>query len=227
MRGPAIPRSESVLTSWFQNIIDKLATYQTKYGLTAPELAGHLADAEFGIFCIDRAALMKAEQQEWTAFKNEELYGELGGPTPTLPDVPAMPDVFPRPPGIMRRFADLANRIKNHPAYDPSDGEDLQIVGPLIDPPADPKPPLAGTALGGYQVRLEFKKSRWSGVRIEAKDENGNWQFLAIDLNSPYIDTRLPAVIGPPVKREYRAIYLDGDTPVGSYSDVVVVSAQE
>jgi len=52
------------------------------------------------------------------------------------------------------------------------------------------------------------------------------WAPLAFDTNSPYLDGRAPLVVGQPEQRRYRARYVDGDAPMGDWSDIVEVTAK-
>lgn len=57
-----------------------------------------------------RPAPRAAEQREWVDFKNLELYGPLGRPTPGVPTVAVLVSPTPVAPGLIRRTRDLVLR---------------------------------------------------------------------------------------------------------------------
>lgn len=93
------------------------------------------------------------------------------------------------------------------------------------DQPADPKPTASARPLPNSQVETTWTKAGFTGVIVESQrgTETG-WTVLAQDFYSPYVDTRPPLVSGAPEVRKYRLRYLQGDSPVGSYSDIIVVA---
>ena len=65
------------------------------------------------------------------------------------------------------------------------------------------------------QMRAEFPQSRRQGSET--------WEFLAIDIESPYLDTSANLTAGQAEWRDYLARYLDG-TPAGDWSAVLRVN---
>lgn len=72
--------------------------------------------------------------------------------------------------------------------------------------------------VAGGHVEVQWKKSGFTGVRIEVDRGNGQWTFLAIDTEPHYVDT-LALAPGTTALWKYRALYLDGDQPFGQWSD--------
>lgn len=120
----------------------------------------------------------------------------------------------------------LANRIKTHPAYTEAFGQQLGVVGPEDTTDlTQEKPTLKAVAVNPGSVTVGFTKSVSSGVRLLSKrGAETAFSFLAIDTESPYIDTRASLVAGSPESRQYQSQYLIGDEPVGNLSDVLNVT---
>jgi hypothetical protein len=119
----------------------------------------------------------------------------------------------------------LANRLKAHPSYTTALGEQLGIVGPEDTTDlTNAKPTLAAAAVTPGLVTIQFNKSISSGVRILSKrGSETSFTLLAIDTESPYIDTRANLAAGPET-RQYQAQYLTGDDSIGLISDTLVVT---
>ena len=219
-----LPAREDELVTWFANLSAKIATYQVALGLTAPEVADIQANAtvvQQSVLAVNQA---KAEQQEWVAFKNLELYGPIGEPTPSVPSAPPV-SISPKAPGIIRRTRDLVARIKSHPAYTEAMGADLGLIGPSPSPPPEIKPTGSATPLPGFTASVAFVKAGHDGVDIESqRAAETAWTYLAFDAFSPYVDNRPPLAAGQPEQRRYRIRYRDNDVPVGLFSDTLTVT---
>jgi hypothetical protein len=219
-----LPSREDELIPWLNNFISKLPTYQTALGLTALELSevqGEIAAVDASIMGVAQA---RAEAAEWVAFKNLELYGPVGEPTPLTPSLPPIA-VSPRAPGILVRLRALVQRIKSHPVYTAAMGADLGIIGAEQSPPAEIKPTGTATAEPAFTARITFVKKNFDGVDIESQRNNEmTWTYLAFDAFSPYIDNRPALVAGQSEQRRYRMRYRESDVPVGLFSDTLTVT---
>ena len=221
-----LPTREDELLPWFNNFNAKLPGYSVTLNLSVGDLAAVAADAAMTAFSVNGVAIFKAEQKEWVDFKNLELYGPLGQPTPGVPSVPTLTAPTLVAPGILRRTRDLVLRIKAHPNYTEVIGEDLGIIGAEQAGPVEIKPTGQAEALPNHEVRITFVKAGHDGVDVESQRAGETaWTYLAFDGFSPYVDTRPPLTPGQPEERRYRVRYRDADVPVGDYSDVFVVTA--
>lgn len=219
-----MPDREDELAAWFANFAAKLAAYATLFGLTPTELAGVVADALLVAGLINAAEAIKQEAKETIAFKNLELYGPAGVPTPPAPTTSAPFAFSPRPPGILIRIRALVKRIKANANYNDAIGQDLGIIGPDDAPSGPVKPTGSVEASGAYQATIDFVKNGHDAVIIESRRAGETlFVFLAKDSFAPYVDNRPPLVPGQPERREYRLQYADKDVPVGAFSDVMSV----
>jgi len=224
-KNPWLPSREDALLPWFNNFNAKLPGYAATLDLSPGDLATVAADSAMVAFAVNGVAIFKAEQKEWIDFKDLELYGPLGEPTPGLPGVPTLTPPAVVAPGILRRTRDLVLRIKAHPDYTAVIGEDLGVIGAEPGGADEIKPTGKAQALPNSEVRISFVKAGHDGVDIESqRGGESTWTYLAFDGYSPYVETRPPLVPGQPEERRYRLRYRDGDVPVGDYSDVFVVT---
>ena len=73
-------------------------------------------------------------------------------------------------------------------------------------------------------MQLQWKKLGFTGNRIEVDRGGGTWTLLDIDTKPHYEDPASPAP-GATVLWKYRAIYPDGDTVFGQWSDTGSIAA--
>lgn len=220
-----LPHREDELLPWFNNFNTKLAGYTVTLDLSPGDLTSVAADTAMVEFAINGVAIYKAEQREWVDFKDLELYGSPGLPTPAVPVAPTLVPPTPVAPGLIGRTRALVARIKAHPNYTEVIGEDLGIIGAEQVGAGLVKPDGKAEALPKHEVRITFVKSGHDGVDVEGqRAAETEWSYLAFDGYSPYVDNRPPLVVGQPEERRYRLRYRDNDLPVGEYSDIFVVT---
>ena len=232
------PKKESDRRTLLNNLADKLpGAYATKYGITAGELTT-LGDFRLWFnWILDTLEAIRQKAQGYTGFRDALGYGKgTAAGSLTLPPaltLAATPTSGAPPVAIVPQAngwkftASLVNRIKGHAAYATADGDDLGIVG-AEEQSADPettKPELKLVRVGGGHVEVQWKKSGFTGVRIEVDRGTGQWAFLAIDTEPHYVDTTMLAP-GTTALWKYRALYLDGDAPFGQWSDTATIAVQ-
>jgi hypothetical protein len=221
-----LPNREDELLPWFNNFNTKIPGYALTLDLNPGDVTTVADDSAMLEFAVNGVAIYKAEQREWVDFKNLELYGPFGRPTPAVPTVPTLVPPTVVAPGIIPRTRALVARIKAHPNYTEVIGEDLGIIGAEQAEVDQVKPDGRAEALPNHEVRISFVKRGHDGVDVESqRAAETTWTYLAFDGFSPYVDNRPPLVAGQPEERRYRLRYRDNDVPVGEYSDIFVVTA--
>ena len=220
-----LPNREDELLPWFNNFNTKIPGYAVTLDLNPGDVTTVADDTAMLEFAVNGVAIYKAEQREWVDFKNLDLYGPLGRPTPAVPTAPVLVPPTVVAPGIIPRTRALVARIKAHPNYTEVIGEDLGIIGAEQAAPGLVKPTGGAEALPKHEVRITFVKRGHDGVDIESQRAfETTWSYLAFDVFSPYLDNRPPLVPDQPEERRYRLRYRDNDLPVGEYSDIFVVT---
>ena len=139
----------------------------------------------------------------------------------TAPALPA--GVTAVPPGSLTRIFALVAKMKLNAGYTEPIGSAMLIIGAEEDPATHlvPKMNLELVRIGGVEyVRVKFFKYTHMGVYMESRRGTGDWEFLAIDTESPYDDTRPLLVAGVPEEREYRMCYWDKGTANGEWTAV-------
>jgi hypothetical protein len=121
-KAPYIPKDDASKGPWLSNFAQKLPEHAAAVGVTPAEVASVAADNTFWAYVYDAQNQIKNNAQEWTAYKNGLRSGPAIGELPTLPTLgPAPAEVAAE---IFGRIAALVARIKNHPGYTESIGQD-------------------------------------------------------------------------------------------------------
>lgn len=223
-----IPTSEGDLIVWFKDHATGVATHGATVGLSAAEITQANTDSDVVSHGVQGRSLHESKKQEFTAYKDILLYATLNTPLPTTPVPPA---VGALPAGSLSaciaRARQRAERIKSHPAYTTAIGEDCRIVAPAGGTAGSANPVLTAVAQTDFAVRLTFAMRGHDQLEIHSqRAAETAWASLAFDTNSPYTDGRAPLVPNQPEQRRYRARYVDDDTPVGDWSDIVETTAK-
>jgi hypothetical protein len=227
-----LPYEEVKLAEWMDNFGPKIATHGPTLGLTAPEIADAQARCAFGAAAIRLRTQVSVFAQDVTRFKRAALWAEE--PTTAWPSF-AMPMMLPpvTTAGVVPWLTLLVGRLKRHTAYTKAIGEELLIEGAdqaALAPAAmdELKPVLKSRlATGGQPLLVWSKKGLPEVTGIELWVDRGDGKgfvFLATDSVPDYLDTYgLPAA-GTSAVWKYKAIYKQGDNPVGQWSDILNVS---
>ena len=126
----------------------------------------------------------------------------------------------------IERARRLAARAKTHANYTETIGRQLGIeVEGAAPAPGPDKPDLKADSVLPKEVIISWAKGAYDGMEIRSKrNEADKLELLAIDMHSPYVDNRPNADPTKPERRYYQGRYMDGDTPTGPVSDLLVVT---
>ena len=222
---PFFPRIEADETPWFANLKTKIPTpgYAAALQLEAGEAALVQSVCTLFIYINETfLPLVRTFSEAWTAAIEQARTGTGGIVVPPAPawNPPAGSASFTA--GLLANLFTRIARWKTAPGYTEAIGRDLGIVGDSR--PATEEPPVLKDSVNPDGVKLTFKKRGHKGVFLESRRQGAEgWEFLAIDIESPYLDTRANLTPGQAEWREYRARYWDG-TPVGDWSAALRVS---
>ncbi len=183
---------------WSGTYKTRIATHGATLGLTAGEITASQTDAQNivdGVAEIDAA--ITAKESAVNAGTAKITGGEA-------------------------RIRITVKRIKTHPAYTDSIGQDLGVVGDehSIDVP-NSQPELTGTKdPSGWRLAFNLK-GFFDGVNIYRQvPGEADYSFLALDTSSPYIDTEGAAL---KTGTSYYCFYVLSEREVGLRSNVVVI----
>ena len=220
-----IPPAESKKVSWIQNFSSKLTTYAPKYGISAADLADVQAGAAAYVYWIDYANKQNEYTKKLNSFKKDLANGTTG--TLTAPVAPIV-GVAPTLPtaGVFKRVSAIAVSIKSKSIYTKNDGLDMGIEatqGTAIDL-STLKPVLSVRIITDGHPEIVWTKGGHDGIEIQVDKGNGTWQFLGVDLKPNYTDNSALPETGKTELRRYRAIYIEDESHIGLWSDVVEIA---
>lgn len=200
---------------------NNIGDYKTLFGLTTAQVDAQAADADYfnQVFCCQDIAEKHAKQR--TAWKNIVRFGG-DVPSTGIPVAPTYPSaIVAVAAGVEKRFRDMVNLIKAHPAYNEGIGAALGIEGEVISAPdlTEVKPAFT-LEFSGDHVLIRWKwngLSQWVDALEFLVDRGAGYVHLVTDTTPNYIDgTPLPST---PQKWKYKAIFKVGDARVGQWSD--------
>jgi len=196
-----MPRRDGDLDKWEENFKTKLAVHGAAVGLTHDEIteSDTVIEAHQASFVemISTKDTAKAKVAANTAKKN----------------------------GMRNVVRPMVQRIKNHPHYTDEIGKDLGIIGPVSTVDYSKVKPTLKVIKGASGITVDFNKSEFDGVKIfSRRGSETEFSFLANDTNPPYHDTRANLNSADAELREYYAVYILNDDPIGQESEIYKIT---
>ncbi len=223
------PRAKSAHPEWYGNYAELLPTVNATLGLDAAAVTATIGDARFLEYATGSWITAVREFGPAATSSIIDLESGTGAAAHSLPGfgVPTLPTgVVAVLPGARDRVFRFVQTIKNAETYTEAIGLQLGIVG-AEDTIVNLLPTFTAQVERGDVcecVRIAFKKFGHNGVVIHSKRGAGDWQLLAIDLSSPYLDERPLLVDGQPEMREYRLQFYEDAAASGDFTDVTSVT---
>jgi len=196
-----MPRRDGDLNKWEENFKNKLP----HYGVTVGLLPAEVTESETMITAHQTSFVEMVSTKETAKAKVAANTAKKNG----------MRD-YVRP---------MIQRIKNHPNYTDEIGKDLGIVGPVSTVDYSKVKPTLKVIKGASGITIDFNKSEFDGVKIFSKRGSETaFSFLANDTNPPYHDTRTNLNSADAELREYYAVYILNDDPIGQESEIYKIT---
>lgn len=216
---------------WFGNLAQQLPIANAELEMDPTEVTAIVADAKYCEYVCGSWLTTVRELGPAATAAIETLFDGTG-PGPFVPPAftpPSLPTgVSAVSPGALQRIFAFVKAIKSRPKYTENIGLQLRIVGQEdaaehLVPEFTLKLERQGT--GACEcVRINFTKFGRQGVVIYSRRGGGDWQMLAIDLSSPYLDERPLLTPGVPEVREYRLQFYDDAAATGPMTDIATVT---
>ncbi|HMS43547.1 MAG TPA: hypothetical protein PKE69_25175 [Pyrinomonadaceae bacterium] len=220
------PRTQNEINAILQLWKERLPVHAAKFGLSADQIKQIIVDAIVYNHLLTAKSYLNEDVSEFFTYFDNITVGDQNIPASPYPIITllAMPDFEGEiKPGIVIRNTELYNFFKKHPNRTAEVLADLGISessGSSISPDLL-KPAINGGAMPDDKVSLTFNKQGQSAVRFQMR-RGGEWITVGDPTSNPFIDTTA-SVDGKPEKREYRAIYLVKNQPIGQYSDIITI----
>ena len=212
--------------AWYENFTAQLLILATVLGLTGDDTDPIVEDNGVMGFLAAAAVTSDAYIDAIRTYRRAVTEGDIGDPTPGFPAgiTLTLPSVVPA--GIFERLDNLVKRIRVAPAYTEETGAQLGIStngGGTHVPVGDVPPELKASVDPGNIIEVRFIKSNADGIWLETNVDDGGWTFIDKFIKSPAIVDVPDNPAGTPRGVQLRARFLDGNTAVGDWSDIVTV----
>jgi hypothetical protein len=228
MKTTYLPNTDSDRVVWLSTFNNKLPNYSVLLNIGEDDVTQTGKDYAAYAYTINVLDLIKQTQQNATAYKNALKHAD-GQPIGSIPVAPKLgPAPEPVPAGIFDRVRMLVQRIKNHPAYTDSIGQDLNILVPVDVTDPNTIQPVLNYKLDVGRPHLKWQKGIAGAVDLYADHNDGNG-FLPVGrfIRGEYVDTTV--IGGGKIADDwkYKAIFVIADVQVGQMSQVVTVRAMK
>lgn len=228
MKTTYLPNTDSERVVWLNNFNNKLSNYVALLNILEADVTQTGKDYAAFSYVVYATDQLKQTQQNATAYKNaiKHADGQPIGSIPVVPNLGVAPESVPA--GIFDRVRMLVQRIKNHPAYTDSIGQDLNIIIPVDVTDPNIIQPALNYKLDVGRPHLKWQKSIAEAIDLYADHNDGN-NFMLVGrfIRGEYLDiTALsPGKIADDWK--YKAIFVIADQQVGQMSQVITVRAMK
>ena len=194
-----IPAGDDARKTWATAFKAAIATHGPTVELTPAEITASQAKCDAIIGRIDDKTAKKNAWQASVADADTGNTADLGDLRATIA------------------------KAKTNSNYTNAIGADLGVIGlPSGFDPDTYQAEIKGvTQIAPGQVRVDFGKAKGKvqGVNVYSRLQGtSDWNFLARDTQSPYVDTTPLATPGKPEIREYRIRAVINDVEIGDYS---------
>jgi hypothetical protein len=228
MKTTYLPNNDSERVVWFNNFNSKLPSYSVQLNVGADDVTQTGKDYIAFSYAVHLADQLKQTQQNATAYKNSIKHadGQPIGSIPVVPNFGVAPEVVPA--GVFDRVRMLAQRIKNHPSYTDSIGQDLNIIASMDVTDPNSIQPVLTFKIDVGRPHLKWKKGIAEATDIYADHNDGNG-FLLVGrfVRGEYLDTTVLTAGKIADDWKYKAIFVIADEQVGQMSQAISVRAMK
>ncbi len=220
------PMSLTEQALWYGNFNIQLQSIGAEFGLTPAELDVLDKDTANIKFYASVQASLDAYRSAARHWGKSFTEGHKADPTPMFPADPTLTPPFPtQPAGAFARLDAIVRRIRAAPAYTDETQALLGITPQrkVLAAAAEAAPELTAAVEPGNRVNVAFIRGRSQGIYIETNVDKGGWHFADKSVVSPASFAVAQNDAETPRGVQIRARYLDGNSPVGAWSAIVVV----
>ena len=224
-----LPNGDAQRGTWLSNFSLNLVIYKTKLGLTTDQMTSVANDTKNFVYSLLLIAASKSFDHTCITYKTSIRNGLTMENVAEIPvfTAPADTPVTGVKPGIFSRITALVRIIKAHPAYTEAMGTNLGIIGAerAERNNQDLLQPVFTVKIVAGKVQLKYAKGDTDGVRIECKrGTETEFSFLDKVSKNTFTDERKNLIPLQAEQRQYRGLYMKGDSVIGIMSDIVTIA---
>jgi hypothetical protein len=221
-----LPLKETELDTWLLNFSTKMTDSGNQHGFSGDEVKRINDDYVALHSLVQGSETIRVNQSEYVAYKKIIISGGANDPVPGFPTMttPTVPGVVGTiESGIVERIRAFVKRLKASANYNEAVGQDFQVINPTGDKfvAATAKPVLKIKALANSIVEISFVKGESDGIELEIqRGSESSWTRIGKFIKTPAEDDTPTITPNTPEVRRYRARFLEGNKPVGLFSDI-------
>jgi hypothetical protein len=228
-RRPWLPVKLPDLEVWFNNFSLKLSQFADELGISRDVTTGITEDRDTVKWLADSQAADEANGGGLRRFRDNTLFGRKGEADPVTPVY-----ILPPPPAvyktrIIERLLKLVDEIEAADNYSTGIGVQLGIIIPKPEMlvPENWTTRLKCKVLSEMRLQIDFKRGESDGINLQILyPGEETWGSIGNFPKSPAIVTIAPKTANSPQAVRIRGKLLNGNTPVGEYSDLLDVVAR-
>ncbi len=226
MADKPFPTNEPDINLLLQSLVIKLPAHATPLGIDQAELDALINDASNFTYVLTTAQLVTDSVDAFFAFKDDMFNGDPSTTALIMPTFPTIATPRETLPGIKKRLRALLKRIKASVGYTVQIGEDLGLIenDPGALNPDSITAEIKVRALQDGKVEIVFSKQGMDAIRVDFRRKGDVvWMLAGIYTSSAGIHDTPSVPPGEPEAREYRAIMIKKNVPIGNMSPIYTV----
>jgi len=223
MADKPFPTNEPEINLLLQSLVIKLPAHVGALAITQGEFDALVDDALNYNYILTVAQLITDSADAFYAFKDELVNGEISISPLTFPTFPLIATPKDALPGIKKRLRALLKRIKAAAGYTVQIGEDLGLIenDPGALNPDSITADIKVRALMDGKVEIVFSKQGMEAIRVDFRRKGDvTWMLAGTYTSSAGIHDTPSVPPGEPETREYRAIMMKKNVPIGNMSPI-------
>lgn len=223
------PSSLQDRAAWYTNFNTNIQIVGASLGLTAGELTSIAHDWETFDYIANAAVTVDSYTDAIRNYRKVVTEGDVGDPTPGFPADISFSLPFAIATGLFERLDGYVKRIRVAPSYTDETGALLGITpsasgGASKGGDETTAPTIDATVSPGNVVNVKFVRGSSDGVLVQTQlDNEARWDDSGRFFKSPAVLAIPENADVLPRNVQIRARFLDGNNPVGDWSDVVTV----
>lgn len=221
-KGPWYPPTLPGQRAMYLNVKNKIGAYMAILGLTQAQVDRIVLICDTFITAYDYVEQIKLAGESLVEWRDEIFTGKPTGdpaqPAPGFSPIVLAVGAFI---GIVTEFKEWRELIVALPAYTPSIGENLGIVGAeeLSAPEGNITPNIQISTETGFVVKASGSMQGFKALRFEYQRVGSTvWNLVAFADKLPTEFTISPATPGQPENGRIRGIFIRDNVPYGNWT---------
>jgi len=207
--------------AWHVNFKLHRPAFEAKYPILKTMGAELDADCDWIVYHANARHVGDEFSQQQTKYFNTIAGTNDGADVPEPLNWAVPPGMPPEvKPGLEKRIRDARRETVGYANYAVADGELLGFeTGATSIPTPSTPTDFSLETLSNFVLKAKFRKRGMDALKLQFRRIGGEWQDAGFLVSSPGTFSIAPSTPGVGEQIEVRAIYIKGNSEIGSYSD--------